>query len=134
MAAVGSSGLLLVGRIDPIELAQQSRPFELGWFITAADGAIIGGADDLVGDRVEGGARLLERRAASPPTPTKASPWRSSRGPAPSRLARAGRSDQVLWPTKSASSLRVVSRATNRNIGTSRKNERARSGSAAAIE
>jgi hypothetical protein len=43
-------------------------------------------------------------------------------------------SNQVLWPTKSASSLRVVSRATNRNIGTSRKNEKARSGSAAAIE
>jgi hypothetical protein len=61
-------------------------------------------------------------------------PWRSSRGPAPSRLARAGRSDQVFWPTKSARSLRVVSRATNRNIGTSRKNERARRGSAAAIE
>src|SRR6266404_7785984 len=35
---------------------------------------------------------------------------------------------------KSASSVRVVSRATNRNIGTSRKNERARSVSAAAIE
>ena len=53
-------GLLLVGRVDLVELAQQSRPFELGWFITAAGGAIIGGADDLVGDRVEGGARLLE--------------------------------------------------------------------------
>src|SRR5260370_39285146 len=53
-------GLLLVGRVDPVELAQQSRPFELGRFITAAGGAIIGGADDLVGDRVEGGARLLE--------------------------------------------------------------------------
>jgi hypothetical protein len=52
--------LLLVGRVDPVELAQQSRPFELGWFITAADGAVMGGADDLVGDRVEGGARLLE--------------------------------------------------------------------------
>ena len=60
MAAVGSSGLLLVGRIDPIELAQQSRPFELGWFIAAAGGAIRGGDDDLVGDRVEGGPRLLE--------------------------------------------------------------------------
>ena len=45
------AGLLLVGRVDPVELAQQSRPFELGWFITAAGGAIIGGADDLVGDR-----------------------------------------------------------------------------------
>ena len=53
-------GLLLVGRVDPVELAQQGRPFELGWFITAAGGAIIGGADDLVGDRVERGARLLE--------------------------------------------------------------------------
>src|SRR5205807_1443530 len=53
-------GLLLVGRVDPVELAQQSRPFVLGRFITAAGGAIIGGADDLVGDRVEGGARLLE--------------------------------------------------------------------------
>ena len=52
--------LLLVGRVDPVELAQQSRPFELGWFITAADGAVMGGADDIVGDRVEGGARLLE--------------------------------------------------------------------------
>jgi hypothetical protein len=60
MAAVGSSGLLLVGRIDPIELAQQSRPFELGWFIAAAGGAIMGGADDFVGDRVERGSRLLE--------------------------------------------------------------------------
>jgi hypothetical protein len=51
--------LLLVGRVDPVELAQQSRPFELGWFITAADGAVMGGADDIVGDRVEGGARSL---------------------------------------------------------------------------
>ena len=31
--------LLLVGRVDSVEFAQQSRPFELGWFITAADGA-----------------------------------------------------------------------------------------------
>ena len=54
------SELLLVRLVDPVELAQQSRPFELGWFITAAGGAIIGGADDLVGDRMEGGARLLE--------------------------------------------------------------------------
>jgi hypothetical protein len=53
-------GLLFVGRVDPVEFAQQSRPFELGWFITAARGAIIGGADDLVGNRVEGGPRLLE--------------------------------------------------------------------------
>ena len=52
--------LLLVGRVDPVELAQQSRPFELGRFIRAAGGAIIGGADGLVGDRVERGARLLE--------------------------------------------------------------------------
>ena len=35
---------------------------------------------------------------------------------------------QVFWPTKSISSLRAVSRATKRNIGT------ASSGSAAAIE
>jgi hypothetical protein len=55
-----TSHLLLVGGVDSVELAQQSRPFELGWFITAADGAIIGGADDLVGDRVEGSARLLK--------------------------------------------------------------------------
>ena len=41
---------------------------------------------------------------------------------------------QVLWPTKSASSFRVVSCATNRNIGAIRKNDTARSGSAAAIE
>ena len=52
--------LLLVGRIDPVELAQQSRPFELGGFIAAADGTIMSGADDLIGDRVERGARLLE--------------------------------------------------------------------------
>jgi hypothetical protein len=38
-------GLLLVGGIDPIELAQQSRPFELGRFIAAAGGAIRGGDD-----------------------------------------------------------------------------------------
>ena len=43
-------------------------------------------------------------------------------------------SHKVLCPTKSASSLRVVSRATNRNIGAIRKNDRARSGSAVAIE
>src|SRR6202047_4934035 len=54
------AGLLLVGRVDPVELAQQSRPFELGWFITAAGGAVRGGADDLVGNRIKGGARLLE--------------------------------------------------------------------------
>ena len=54
------AGLLLVGRVDPIELAQQSRPFELGWFTTAAGSATIGGGGDLVGDRVERGARLLE--------------------------------------------------------------------------
>src|SRR6478672_4681023 len=53
-------GLLLVGRVDPVELAQQSRPFELGWFITAAGGTVRGGADDLVGNRIKGGARLLE--------------------------------------------------------------------------
>ena len=53
-------GLLLVGRVDPVELAQESRPFELGWFITAAGGTITSGADDLVGDGVERGARLLE--------------------------------------------------------------------------
>ena len=57
---MGSSGLLLVGRVNPVELAQQGRPFELGWFITAAGGAIMSGADDLVGDRVDGDARLLE--------------------------------------------------------------------------
>ena len=53
-------GLLLVGRVDPVELAQQGRPFELGWFIAAAGGAIRGGDDDLVDDRVEGGPRLLK--------------------------------------------------------------------------
>src|ERR1700756_2283760 len=52
--------LLLVGRVDPVELAQQSRPFELGWFTTVAGGAIISGGGDLVGDRVETPARLLE--------------------------------------------------------------------------
>ena len=52
--------LLLIGRVDPVELAQQSRPFELGWFTMAASGTIIGGRDDFVGDRVEPRARLLE--------------------------------------------------------------------------
>src|SRR5437868_8729687 len=52
--------LFLVRSVNSIEFAQQSRPFELGWFITAAGGAIVGGADDLVGDWVDGGARLLE--------------------------------------------------------------------------
>src|SRR5215472_8504546 len=51
-----------------------------------------------------------------------------------SRSTGADRRGQVLWPTKSASSWRVVSRATKRNIGTIRKNDRARSGSAVAIE
>ena len=60
----GSGGivrrLLLIGRVDPVELAQQSRPFELGWFVTAAGGSATGGGDDFVGDRMESGARLLE--------------------------------------------------------------------------
>jgi hypothetical protein len=66
--AVGSSPLLLVGRVNPVELAQQGRPFELAWLITPAVGAIESGGDDLVGDRVERRARLLEgelHRAAS---------------------------------------------------------------------
>jgi hypothetical protein len=54
------SGLLLVRWVGAVELAQQGRPFDLGRFFTAADEAIMGGADDLVGDRVERGARLLE--------------------------------------------------------------------------
>src|SRR3984893_2823873 len=54
------SELLLVRLVDPVDLAQQSRPFELGWFITAAGGTVRGGADDLVGNRVEGGPGLLE--------------------------------------------------------------------------
>jgi hypothetical protein len=54
------SELLLVRRVDPVEFAQQSRPFELGGFITAAGGTVRGGADDLVGNRVEGCPRLLE--------------------------------------------------------------------------
>src|SRR5271166_4674836 len=54
------STLLLVGGGDPVELAQQSRPFELGWFATAANGALICGGDGLVVDRVKRGTRLLE--------------------------------------------------------------------------
>src|SRR5438105_1849616 len=52
--------LLLVGRVDSVEFAQQSRPFVLGRFFTAAGGTITSGADDLVADWVERGARLLE--------------------------------------------------------------------------
>jgi hypothetical protein len=57
---VANPRLLLVGRVNPVELAQQSRPFELGWFITAAGGRTIGGGDDFVRDRVKFSARLLE--------------------------------------------------------------------------
>jgi hypothetical protein len=39
-------GLMFVGRIDPIEFAQQSRPFEFGWFTAAAGGTIRGGVRD----------------------------------------------------------------------------------------
>ena len=55
-----TSHLLLVGRVDSVEFAQQSRPFVLGRFITAAGGTITSGTDDLVADWVERGARLLE--------------------------------------------------------------------------
>jgi hypothetical protein len=54
------AGLPLVGGVDPVELAQQSRPFVFCRFITAASRTIMSGADDLVGDGVERGARLLE--------------------------------------------------------------------------
>ena len=47
--------LLLIGRVDRVEFAQQSRSFELGWFITDAGGTVRGGADDSVVNRVEGG-------------------------------------------------------------------------------
>src|ERR1700747_453785 len=56
--------LLLVGRVDAVELAQESRPFELGRIIASASeadpGIVTGGADDLVRDRVELCTRLLE--------------------------------------------------------------------------
>ena len=38
--------LFLVGGVNSIELAQQGRPFDLGWFSIAANGAIMGGADE----------------------------------------------------------------------------------------
>src|ERR1700738_5614035 len=56
--------LLFGGRVDAVKLAQQGRPFELGRIIAASgegySGIVIGGTDDLVGDRVELGSRLLE--------------------------------------------------------------------------
>ena len=55
-----TSHLLLVGGVDSVEFPQQGRPFDFGWFSIAANGAIMGGGDDLVGDQVESGARLLE--------------------------------------------------------------------------
>src|SRR5438128_310163 len=59
-----SRALLLVGWVDAVELAQQSRPFEPGRIIAAASeakpGIVTGSADDLAADRVEVSTRLLE--------------------------------------------------------------------------
>jgi hypothetical protein len=55
-----TSHLLLIGGVDSVEFAQQGRPFDFGWFSIAANGAIIGGGDGLVVDRVKRGTRLLE--------------------------------------------------------------------------
>src|SRR5216683_3902208 len=64
LSAFSPRGLLLVGRIDAVELTQEGRPFELGPITASAGGAnpsiVVGSADDLVADRVELRARLLE--------------------------------------------------------------------------